>query len=636
MPKYEFARLLGFSLEDIPEKNIYRDEAEEMVLDALLTERELFGLIHIQKENKKKDKREDKRETLINPILTLTDEGHFALNTKLKYRIWQGELGYFNNYLHSNNTQFDFFKYFGLKSVCPNKSNIEDTDTKNIKKWGVKGAGKIELSCYIKDAKIYKLIDSQLNKASIGSFELLTFKQPTKGGNKNQKVQYALFQSKDEDNILLVLQKEEVQEELTSVINDSYNLKFKDDLVLRCRFKALLNDDDAIFDGQVVKEYLSLWNTRELIQDSRLKWADDELWSIFQTFFISNDWHLISHAAPIKVLKNRISQYHNRLNWSILSERLDDDYTYEYIYTEGYQWDFEILSSRDSDFVWLLITEINNYNSKREKEQQIVANWNFLIITDNLSEERIKLSLPHKLQLDFIQLSKKQPEFVLACINEISKINSDLLDNEDYYQANWDWKYISENWNLETIWNNIDDLEENLDWYVFINRSFSDAHFSEYLSKNINFKAKILKNKGKVRPTFRLEGLLWSEFLIDLFNEAEILFWQSNSSQEGFECNPSIEWTPLLFQKYTPFITSDKGKNHFSKSIKSWDSVFIALDFDWNWSELSLNKHLNLDLPILNRFKNELNWAIVSRRSNEDFILANLFDFEWNFAILSN
>lgn len=634
LPKYEFARLLGFSLEDIPEKNIYRDEAEEMVLDDLLKERELFGLIHVQKKNKKKGKDEEKNESVINPILTLTDEGRYSLNTKLKYRTWQGEFDYFKNYFDSKNPQFDFFKYFGLKSDSPNKSNIEENNwfTQRV---NARSESETKLFCKIQDKTIYQLIDNQLDKASIGSFELCTIKSSLKKENKNQKIQYALCQSQEADNLLLVLQKEGVQEELTSIINNPENRNFKDDLVLRCNFKALIDNHSAIFDSYVVKEYLRLWNKQELIWDSRLKWSEDELWAIFNADFNVNEWNSISQIAPLKILKNKISEYNHRLNWATLSERFDDDYIYEHLYTEGYQWDFEILSSRNSDFVWLLITEINNYNSKREQEQQIVANWDFLIITDNLSEDRIKFLLPYKSQLDFIQLSQKQPEFVLACMNEISKINANSLDNNDHYRANWDWKFISENWNLETIWNNIDTLEGNLDWYVFIKRAFSDAQFSAYLLENVDFKAKLLKNKNKVIPTFRLENLMWCEPLIDLFNEVGILLWQSYS-QDGFECNPSIEWIPLLFQKYAPFITSDKGKNHFSKSIKSWDYVFIAPDFDWDWVELSRNKHLNFDSPILQRFKNELHWTIISKRSDENFILEHLFDFDWDFTILSS
>lgn len=608
LPKYEFARLLGFSLEDIPEKNIYRDEAEEMVLDNLLKERELFGLIEIEKEEK-----------ILNPILTLTDEGRSSLNSKLKYRSWKGKFDFFENYFHSENPQFDFSKHFKLKQASPNQFTID------------KGGE----SCNIKDKNTYQLIDFQL-KASIGTFELCTIRSTQKKETKKQKVQYALFQSQEIGNLLLVLQKEEVQEELTSIINAPLNRKSKEKLELQCKFKALLNDDSAIFDGRVVKEYLSLWNKRELIQDSRLKWSDYALWAIFESSFISNDWSFISQKAPLEILKERILQYNNRLNWAILSERLDDDYIYEHIYTEGYQWDFEILSSRDSDFAWLLITEINNYNSKKEPEQQIVANWDFLIITDDLSEDRIKFLLPYKSQLDFIQLSKKQPEFVLACMNEILKINAHSLDNNAHYRANWDWKFISENWKLETIWNNIDVLESNLDWYTFLNRVFSEPQFSEYLLENVSFKQKLLKNKGKIRPTFRLENLIWSESLIELFNEAEILLWKSNTKQEGFECNLSIKWTPLLFQKYAPFITTDKGKNHFSQSIKSWDYVFTALDFEWNWIELSRNKHLNFDFAILNRFKNKLDWAIISKNCDENFILKYLFNFDWDFTILSS
>lgn len=615
LPKIEFARILGFSLIDIPEENIYRDEAEEVVLVELLKELELFGLIQIKvNEIKTTDSKKTKSQ-----YLELTDEGRQSLNSKIKYRYWKGKMDCFKHYYNDENSNFDFLTQFGLKSTLPNKTNVPIN----------------ELQSGIDNSFSFQLTGFQLNQASESRYELITNDIFRKKGNRNQPIQYALVQKTEKVNLLLVLSNNEVQEELTSIINNSKNEKYKDDLVHRCKFKALMNDITVIFDGKTVDYFLRLWNRGELIKDPRLLWSDNELWSVFNAQFNTSEWSLITKEAPIDILKLQISEFNNRFDWAILSERLDEEFVYEQLYTDGYRWDFEKLSSRESEFVWLLINDIANHNLNKENEQQVTPNWDFLLITDSLSDARIELLLPHKFSLDFIQLSKKEPEFVLSCLKEILKINSKLTEDEKPYNAIWDWKYISDNWSIATIWNNVELLEDNLNWHTFISRAFSNSQFTEIFLKGEQFKARLLKNKERIRPTFRLENLLWSEHLIDLFNETEILLWQSNNLQLGFECNPTIEWTPPLLRKYATHFTTQIGKNYISKSIKSWDFVFVVPDFEWNWNELCQNEYLNFDDFILNNFKNRLNWSILSKRIDERFIFEHVLDYDWDFGVLS-
>jgi ssDNA thymidine ADP-ribosyltransferase, DarT len=616
LPKTEFASILGFSIIDIPNENIYRDEAEEMVLDELLKGCELFGLIRAKEIEVEQDGKKTRSQSL-----ELTDEGRLALNNKIKFRYWSDRFDNFKSCYHCENAYFDFINYFGLKASLPNKLAVS----------------RFDFQCDAENKFNYQIIDYQLTQASESRFELVTIGNSHKKRSKNQRVQYALFNKfEGYNNLLLVLINDEVQEELTSIINDPRNEDYKNDLVLRCKFKAILDDSNAIFNGQIINEYLGLWDRIKLISDPRVAWSDDVLWTIFNLEFNSNEWRLITEQAPTGILIKRVPEFNTRFNWAILSERLDEEYIFKNLYTEGYRWDFEILSGRDSEFVWRLINEINNHNLGKDKEEKIIANWDFLVITDNLTDEKIELLLPHKYNLDFILLSKKQPEFVLSCLKEISKINSNLQENEDSYKTNWDWRLISENWSLATIWNNIALLEENLDWYIFLKRVFANAPFTEIFLRGDQFKERLLKNKERVRPTFRLESLIWSEQLIDLFIEAEILLWQSNNSQLGFECNPTIEWTSSLFEKYSVFFTTKFGKKYISKFINSWEFVFKVPNFEWDWDELSRNLNLTFSEPTLIKFKDFFNWTILSERIDDQYILNNILDFNWDFSVLSH
>jgi hypothetical protein len=111
LPKTEFARILGFSIIDIPNENIYRDEAEEMVLDELLKGCELFGLIQAIEIEVEQDGKKTRSQSL-----ELTDEGRLALNNKIKFRYWSDRFDNFKSCYHCENAYFDFINYFGLKA----------------------------------------------------------------------------------------------------------------------------------------------------------------------------------------------------------------------------------------------------------------------------------------------------------------------------------------------------------------------------------------------------------------------------------------------------------------------------------------------------------------------------------------
>jgi len=608
LPKSEFAHLLGLSLIDDPVRQLYRDKAEENILLELLRDRVTFGLIKPTGKN-----------SLGDDLVELTEEGKQSISSKTKYRYWETKFKYFRNLLSSDNTDFDFLSHFSLRSNLPLK-------VANAKR---------NLDFEIKTNLDFQLASFQLTQLSEGKFELINIKSASKVGNKLPIVSYALLRSIENIDLILVLQENKIQDELTAIINDEQNKNYKNELVLKCEFKALLDNAASIIDGKTVKKYLNLWNKKELFVDSRLLWSEEYLWEIFDTNFNANDWHIISKEAPTSILEEKIYKFHNRLNWAILSERLSEAFIFEHLHTEGYFWDFEILSGRDSEFVWLLINEIEKYNSTVIVEERIVPNWDFLLITQQFSDEKIKYLISKRFNLDFILLSKKEPEFVLSYLKDINQINSANPEVEQEYKTNWDWKYISDTWNVLTIWINIELLESQIDWYVFLNRAFSNAQYTDTFLRSIEFKEKIFKHKDKIRPTFRQENLCWNEQLIGLFNDVGILLWQSNSRQPGFECNPSIEWTPNLLKRYTPFITTETGKKYISKSIKSWDFVFVVPEFDWHWDELSRNQHLLLNDYIFSTFRKSLNWAIISDRTEEEYILEHLFSFDWDFGVLS-
>ena len=608
LPKLEFANLLGLSLTDDPEKQLYRDKAEESILVELLKERVTFGLIQ---HNGKASHGDD--------LIELTVEGQQSISNKTKYRYWESKFKYFRHLLFSDNSDFDFLTHFNLQSNLPLK--VENTNR--------------NLNFEIKTSFDYQLGSIQLTQLSEGKFELINVTNVTKIGNKLPTVRYALLRGIENIDLVIVLKENKIQEELTAILNDEVNKNYKNELVLKCEFKALLDNAASIIDGKTINRYLNLWNKKELFSDPRLLWSEDYLWEVFDINFNANDWYVISKEAPIGILEEKVSKFYNRVNWAVLSERLPETFVFAQLYTEGYSWDFEILSGRDSEFVWLLINEIENYNSTVVVEESIAPNWDFLLITHQFSDERIKYLISRKFNLDFIHLSKKEPEFVLSCLKEIDKVNINNLEIEQKYKTNWDWKYISETWNVLTIWINIELLEYKIDWHTFLSRTFSNAQYADTFLRSIEFKEKIFTHRDKIRPTFRQENFYWNEQLIDLFNDVGILLWQSNPRQPGFECNPSIEWTPNLLKKYTPFITTETGKKHISKSIKSWDFIFVVPEFDWHWDELSRNQYLLLNDYIFSTFRGSLNWAIISDRIEEEYILEHLFSFDWDFEVLS-
>lgn len=597
----DFAHILGFSVTNDFEQKIYADDAEKHILDEMLKECALYNLLVVDKEK-----------------ISLTEDGKLCLESKLKYRYWEGEnISFFYNHCAYDNLLFDFKETFNLSIKLPNKRKCKE----------IKAANNLEND-------FFDLAKFQLSQSSENKYELWNL-EPSKNKNiSNELVQYSTYKDKNNDCIVLVSQNDVLNVELSDIINDERNLEFKKEIILKCEFQAFLDDENSIIDLPAIIKFEKLWKSSDLISDKRLKWTEENIWEYFENKYRKSEWTTISQYAPIEEIKNRLGRY-IIFDWIILTERFDDDYIYDTLFREKYHWDFEILSSRDIDFVWLLINSINNRNN-RGQDNIITANWDFISITEKLSDERIFLLILQKMPLDFIQISSRSPEFILTCIKEIASINRSLNDDDEKYKVNFDWKKVVNEWSIASIWNNIELLQDNINWHQFLVRAFSDEQYSNIFTKSKAFKEKLVQFKDKVTPTFRTEKLIWTEQLIDLFQELELIYWTSNSFVAGFDCNSHVEWTIELLKKYATNFTTNESCNFLSSYISSWEYVEQIDIFEWNWDILSTNEKLIFNTEILNKYQDFLNWELLSKRFDDDFILANLLDFNWDFHYLSS
>lgn len=608
--KKDLGLVLGFSLSDLPEENRYRDEAEESVLDSLISDQIVFGLLEIKTiADNDKD------------LICITDEGRYLLETKEKYLYWISDFNYFKYHYYSVDEEFEFHEQFISPQTLPNKKIYK---------------GK-SIYCNLSDRFDYQVAKNKLNKNFDGKYELLSITKKSYPRIINIEVVYQLLQHKsEEDYVVLVYYDNKLNERLSSIINRPENAGKCDEIIKKCQFNQLLEDESTTISSREVKRFFELWDRTELLKDTRLRWEEEELWGLFKEMFSISEWIKISELAPLNEIQNRIEEYVEFWNWPVLSDRLPDDFISSNLFNRKLNWDFEVISGRNIEFVWTLIQRVQEFNAKIPDKNKVFPDWDFLTITDSLSNDRITSILDYKYRLDFIQLSKRESSFVLECIKRINEINSTIDEPEDPYIAFWDWNFIVENWTIYDIWKNISLIGKNINWHSFLVRVLTSKIHRDFFLKDSTFKLSLRKYKHKVIPTFTLEQLNWSESLIDLLDKNGLILWHSNRSQLGFECNPAIEWTPKLLKKYKNKFETSIGKTHISKVVNENRFLYEVDDFAWDWDEISKNRKLDFTVEFLNDFSQQLNWSILSEVLSDHFVQKHIFDFEWDFEIISS
>lgn len=524
----ELGVLLGFNLQDLAETDIFKFYLKG------LTE---YNLIVVNEKEQK---------------IQLTEFGQESIQSKLKYKYYFAttELNE-NQTATGENFGFSFKNVFDLENRLSHEREFKEQTLENPEI-----QQKLQFQLFGNDIYKGEIVELYESEPRI-SYKTITLQS-----------EITAFDNSLELSIFISgANKPEVQ----FLIGLPENAEFKSKLLRQGMYHHILSVKKSI-SKQDIETYIDLWNWKELASNSKLDWNDQNIFELFRENGDGGIWSIISEKAPIESIKSVLEKYADYWNWTTLTERFDDEFIKEQI--EIFDWDFEELSYKETE----LVTSILSNSNLKEKGWD----WNYLSknLPDKFIEEHIE-----DFPWDFYVITESKNEvFKNTFIKYCDKL-------ETLISKNWNWKFVSEEINLNFLHKNISGLASKLNWHTVLNRFFVNEELTAKCLNYDSFKS-LLKQHLPENFVVAHQKYFWTPDLIDFFENQNLIQWETQKYINGFDTNENVEWNKSIFQKYHNRITTESGFLNVSRQISDYNMIEEFPDFTWNWEGISQNKKL--------------------------------------------
>jgi len=623
IPEEELATVLGFNVIDnfnvLPKR--YADKAELDVFRAIVKPVLDWGLVERTTEKEK------------SIIFILTDLGYRALQLREKYKFYSGQKKLLENFNIKpaelpDNLFFPFYVALGVHTEITRTQQISYNE---INLHEIFDICETDL---IRRHKLQSNDEHQIYKSEITIYfefgscqvDIRLFKQ----GNKDYPIIYY-------NNKICI--------EATELLNASDNIKEKEKKIEWGLYLKLIKEPNAVLDYETIIPFEDLLELDSLVKDSRLVWPDEQLFTFIAERANANQWFAISNHCPIDVIKSYISNYKENWDWTSLSMRIDDNFLIEN--AVNYPWNFEAISAKEDISIDVIKTLLLIPELKKQEWDwdRIMPQFDFKFIKSNIDKIDFELS-----------------ELTVSKSDEVQPLIAQYPDKR------WNWTYISAEYGLNFILDNILIFSKYLQIKKIVSRAFtSDAYVGLFCNSN-DFKTLLIQSKETILQDYspNQAQYQWNTTLINLLEQTGFLTWESGNYTLGFECNPYIEWTYDYFKKYHSKITTEKGFSFVSKTITDTCIVLDFPDFSWDWDTISTNTDLINDKSFVLAIAGKLNitlllqvissdivevlfeqanlisflennpesWQFVTEKCSIDFVRRHI-DYNWDWAILT-
>jgi hypothetical protein len=572
LEKTEFAAILGFNVLDL---------AEMDVLEQYLKGLSSYNLIINHKET-----------------LELTDLGINALNTKLKYKYYTAETELFENItLINENIDFSFKDAYDLNNKLNNVK--EEKYDRNKVASTEENKSIIIRKIYFQTFENNKYHGEEINiiKSETG----ITYKTiPTK----------CIVENAEGKAKLSIIINDTQKSDIDALIDLPQNHIIKEKLVRLAEYNNILHHRSSI-SAEDIRAYIDFWEWKSLAENPKLKWEDTAVFEIFKEYGDGSIWGIISTKAPTEVLKTVLKEYESYLNWTILTDRMDDDFIRQNI--SEFQWDFEELSYKEPDFVISLL------NLPNIAEQA----WDWVYLSKTLSDSFVQENIS-SFNWDYYAITEHKSDVLRNLLRES---RSKSKDNKSAYSEillsyKWNWKFISEKFTTDFLYSQIIDLAEKIHWDIVLDRFFEDKDISSKCIKDQIFEKLLIKHKPE-NYSVSHQNYSWSLELIDFLESHNFIQWETHSYIKGIDSNPNLNWTREIFQKYHSKILTESGCYHVSRQITEYELVLDYPHFNWDWKGISENQNLISNKTFLEKAyhgniqnTNNLHWGTILKQSN--------------------
>lgn len=550
-----------------------QDLAETDILNFYLKGLSLYNLVAIEKET-----------------ITLTEFGQIALQNKLKYKYFFGSTELLENQTVTGES-FDF----SFKSVF-------DLDNRlSHEKESVKG---ILDNPELKQQLQFQIFGNNIYKGEI--IELYEGKPYISYKNISLQCEITVV----ENSFQLSIFKTGINKpDLQFLIDLPENAELKSELLRKGMYHHILTENPSIT-TQDIETYKDLWNWKELAENPKVNWNDKNVFKLLLENGDGSVWNVISERIPIENIKSVIQEYTEYWNWTTLTERFDNTFIKEQI--ETFNWDFEELSYKETELVISLLS------NSRLKDRD--WDWNYL--SKNLPDEFIEKHI-EDFAWDFYVVTESKNDVFK---NTFIKYRDNL---DTIISKNWNWKFISEEININFLHKNISGLANKLDWHTVLDRFFTSEEITEKCLKNESFKS-LLKQRLPDNFVVTHQKYFWTLNLIDFFEQQNLIQWETKSFIKGFDTNENVEWNKSILEKYHKHITTENGFSNVSQQISDFSLIEQFPNFAWNWNGICKNKKLISNSEFIERafigdfsFSDNLLWNEILSQSNFDISFWN-------------
>lgn len=614
------ATILGFNVVDNYDINPkrYADKAELDIFRAIIKPVIVWGLVKKEKESTSYE---------------LTELGYKSLTDNVKYKFYTGEKILFENFNIKPSDSEDnlFFPFYSALGISSDIKNIRHIPYEEIK---ISGIFDIDETDLIKRHKLQSKEQYNIYKSDTTPYFTIN----------SWDVDIRLYQLEDE-YYPIIFYNNEISIDATELLYQPENNTIKENKIEWGLYLKLIKDPNAVLNFETIVPFEDLLELDSLIKDTRLVWNDEQLFTLIAERANANQWYDISNHCSIDVLKLYLEKHNEKFNWTSLSLRIDDDFLVQN--ATRYPWNFEAISAKESISIEVIKTLLL---IPVLKEQE----WDWDTIMPLLDFEFIKSNID-KVDFELSELTKTKKDDVLSLIAQ-------------YPAKNWNWSYISDEYELTFLLDNILNFGTHINLKKAINRAFVSDENVHLFCQSKDFEAVISDAKDFTLKNYspNQEEYSWTEQLIDLLETTGYLTWESGNYFLGFECNPYINWTLDFFNKYHSKIATQKGFDFVSEHVADNRIVSDFPNFNWNWDKISANSNLILNSEFLLSVKIKLNfnillsnvsgkvlevifdsaniltyletnqelWTIVTEKFSIEFVRKNI-DYNWDWEVLT-
>lgn len=610
----ELAFLLGFNLQDLAEKDI---------LSIYLKGLTEYNLIAVSEKEQK---------------IQLTEFGQEAIQSKLKYKYYFATTELFDNQTATGETfDFSFKNVFDIENRLSHGKEFKEQTLENPE---------------LKQKLQFQLFGNDIYKGEI--VEL--YESDPRISYKTISLQCEIT-AFDNSRELSILKSGSNKPEIQFLVGLPENEEFKSKLLRQGTYHHILSAK-VLITKQDIETYIDLWNWKELAGNQKLDWNDKAIFELFRENGDGGIWSIISEKAPIESIKSVIEKYTEYWSWTELTKRFDDNFIKEQI--EYFTWDFEELSYKETGLVQDLLIQRRNKHSQnwlskiqnKKEDNEIIKElsknkgYDVNSLTAEQRNELTEILTLEELKADgwdWNYLSKNLSDiFIETHIDDfpwdyylITDVKSEILRNLFKIQGKgnyvnvllskpWNWKFISEKFDINFLYKHISILAKRLDWHTVLNRFFINEEMAAKCLNDETFKS-LLKLHLPENFVVAHQKYIWTPDLIDFFENQNLIQWETQKYINGFDTNDNVEWSKPIFQKYHNRISTENGFLNVSKHISDYSLISDFPDFTWNWEGISQNKKLISNATFIEKaflgeltYSNNLLWNEILSQTSFD------------------